>query len=812
MAKENSNNWGFNIRMMADSETQSFLRGIIRQDSCVPFLGAGFTRGERARGNRVPGGEEWMELMRDQIKSSSGIEKPSDEELDSFEFQELSDIYFRENIVPVDRIKKTVDGCFTKVDIADEAKKRFLSIDWPYIYTLNIDDGIERAIDGVKVLPYKPFSRLPDRRYVYKLHGDAEDVLTAVSHADLRVVFGTADYIKSLRKNEYFLSTLTNDFCEKNIIFIGCSLSDELDISFALANVPMDGKDVQAARIFVTSRAPDGYAEKRKLKSYGITDVVVSDYFEFYNFAASVAERQDENLALDAYAYADSLDSYNNEKFVAYLLQSGWKNSNNPYPFSISRTLESALQERIKEDSLVPVWGRRFSGKTTILHRLLANARTRRRYFVSSQSSISDRAFNELFKVEDALIAIDYGALHYNQLRILAGKVERMAENNTTILLALPRAELNAIGPSYAEDALEVDSRFNSAEILEINKLLDPLGFQRWTPADSILDNVFTLGASPIVSGILSGRSRLDERIDVICTEHHGKGYVREPSKFEFALLFYVAVRQRMYSFVHRELAKKYGHTYLLDTHIQEFARKWSPFIECEATDAVSRRAQNSSNVLICNSYAWTQLAVRKLSDRLGLEQTAIYIVDLYISIREVDADAFQLALFDNLNSIFGTKRFNEKDWGARVITTVYEKLAPYCAQNPDYWLQRAKGIYYVSNDEESIRIAIEYCEKGIVEKTEKTKINAKLTKANLLGKLCDITKFRSDEDLSRAVDAYVDAIGKRNENPAYIDELLRKNKHGNGYMHKVCRTAKTRAALLPKKDDIRSIQEYADS
>lgn len=357
-----------------------------------------------------------------------------------------------------------------------------------------------------------------------------------------------------------------------------------------------------------------------------------------------------------------------------------------------------------------------------------------------------------------------------------------------------------------------MNSRLHHTEILELNKLLDPLGFRRWTQGDSILDNVFTFGASSIASGILRNQSRLDERIDLICNEGQRNGNVPVPSKLEFSLLFYLAVRQQIYSFVHRALAKNYGLAYLADTHSSEFARKWSPFIEFETTDSISRRAENSSSVLICNSYAWTQFAVRRLSDQIGLAQTATYIVDLYISIRNIDPEAFQLILFDNLNSVYSTKRPREKDWGARVITTVYEKLAPYCAQDPDYWLQRAKGIYYISNDENAIRIAIEYCEKGIVEKTEKTRVNAKLTKANLLGKLCDVTRFSSDEDISKAIDAFVEAIGRRNENPAYIDELLRKNQHGKGYMHKVCRMASTRAALLPKRNDIRFIEEYAQS
>ncbi|HDU2984815.1 TPA: hypothetical protein RFJ43_004088, partial [Klebsiella pneumoniae subsp. pneumoniae] len=110
---DTKSDWGFSVRNFDDHETQQFLRGILIQDSCVPFLGAGFTRGEKARHKAVPGGGEWMEIMRQQIKKSPVTEKPSDEELKNFNFQELSDIYFRDKIVSLETIKSDVNNCFT---------------------------------------------------------------------------------------------------------------------------------------------------------------------------------------------------------------------------------------------------------------------------------------------------------------------------------------------------------------------------------------------------------------------------------------------------------------------------------------------------------------------------------------------------------------------------------------------------------------------------------------------------------------------------------------------------------------------------
>ncbi len=753
-----------------------------------------------------------MELMRRQIKDSPAADKPSDDELNGFSFQELSDIYFREKIVSLDSIKSDVNDCFTRVDITDESKLNFLSVDWPYIYTLNIDDGIERAIDGVKVLPYREFSRYNERRYVYKLHGDAEDVMTAASHEDLRVIFGKADYINSLDKNRHLISSLVNDFCEKNIIFVGCSLSDELDIAYALASPQFTDENIQTARIFITSEIPNSYSDRKKLKSYGITDVIIADYSNFYDFVTSIAQSKEQNLpAIEAFQYIDKTEPFSGKKFTSYLLQSGWNHANNPGPVSVRRIVEKDILDKVN-DPLVIIWGRRFSGKSTILYRIIDKVRTRKRFIVHSKNSMSIRAFNDIFKVKDAFIAIDSGAIQYNQLKSISRKLDLLRENNTTIILAISKADLNAFGSNFEEEAIQIQPKFFRDEVQDINRLLDTQGLQRWHNRDSILDNIFRLGESPIVKKILNSQSRLEERIRNICTGEHGKGDVVEPNKLEFSLLFYLVTRERIFSLVHRSLIRNYGLGYLVDTHIDNFSRRWAPFIECEKTDAVSFRAENSSQVTVCNSYAWVQLAVRLFSEKLGVQKTASFIADLYQSVSPIDQGAYKIIMFDNLNAIYSPKIQSNRDWCKKMITTVYEELVTYCAQDPDYWLQRAKGIYYLSEREDELRIAIEYCKKSIVERAVKTGINSKLTKANLLGKLCMVTDYSRDDDISDAIYAYADAIQNRDSNSVYIDRLLKKNREGFGYMQKVCEQASKRISLLPKKEDINLIQHYIDN
>lgn len=66
---------------------------------------------------------------------------------------------------------------FTKVELS-QVKKNFLSLQWPYIYTLNIDDGIENNGDYTVVYSNRPVDEaiFDHSRCVIKLHGDVNEI------------------------------------------------------------------------------------------------------------------------------------------------------------------------------------------------------------------------------------------------------------------------------------------------------------------------------------------------------------------------------------------------------------------------------------------------------------------------------------------------------------------------------------------------------------------------------------------------------------------------------------------------------------
>ena len=648
MARDND----FRVRRLIDPETHKFLKGIIEPEHCVPFLGAGFTAGERSRGGHVPSGASWLSIMRSQVTNAAAPEKPSEEEFAGYSFQELSDIYFREEIVPLSQIKDTINANFTNVRIGDQAKLDFLRLDWPYIYTLNIDDALENSIGAVKVLPYRAFSRYQNRRFVYKLHGDADDVLSAPDHASLNVIFGRGDYIKSLSQNKALLSDLANDFAEKNLLFIGCSLTDEIDISYALAGLTPNGEPAQTARVYVTSSEPADFNTKKKLRAYGITDVVLGDYSLFYALAQSFgsSSRSRQSL-LQQFAYPGVAVQRTDRDVVRYMVQVGWKSEENPNNVSIERDAERRIR-RMLDSPITMLSGRRFAGKTTIVHRLLQQLRSRQRYFIDL-SSVSDDLLSEILKARDALIAIDAGALTSDQLSQIAEHSDRLRDSNTSLLITSNKNEFLSSNIQAPEITIDLSPKFSAAESQRIDGLIGPLGFRRWNTKAKILDNLFTMADSPIVKATIKSESTLRAKVDSLCRSEESSDTVG----LDFVILYYLAVRAQMPSRVHRTIAQALNLDFATDSLLSSFSHKWEPFVELSATDAATRRAVNSNRQLVSNSHAWIHFSVRDISARIGMEKTAEYIASLYKTVKGADDRAHELILFDKLNAIYEPSR-----------------------------------------------------------------------------------------------------------------------------------------------------------
>lgn len=790
----------FTVRDFSDNETQSFLRGVFSTGRCVPFLGAGFTRGEPSKEGCVPDGNSWKGIMIDSIIDSNHPNSPSREDLEELNFQDLSEEFFHKEYVDIDIIKKIVEKEMSSVRIEDSGKKEFLNLGWPYIYTLNIDDGIENSSEFKPVTPCREFNFPEGTKYLIKLHGDVGDVISAANRDNLNVVFSSSQYIKSIKNNSYVMSVLSNDFCEKHFLFIGCSLVEEIDIAYSLASA---GNTQKTSRIYVTTRAPQKRKEEINLERYGITDVIViSDYAVFYSFCrAAYSNALTSEKHLDRYKINNSnIPQNTNTNIIKYVTQSGWRSVENPYNLSITRKIEASIIEKISSPIII-IWGARFSGKSTVLRRVIHSCSNRNGFFVGSSSTLSVSALTSILKIKDAVIGIDTNVLSFEQIHQIKRRIDEIGENNTTIILALNKYYSSQFDSIANKNTLEIKSNLNDSESELMDSLLAPLGLAKWRRHKNILDNIYLIAQSPIYEAYATEKSKL---IEIINRNANNKIFDKK-SELEFMVLFYISVKGKIFSRIYRALTLHvFGSSYNADILFDEFVRSWGVFVEERESDFTDLETTNSSKVIFSNSSAWIAYAVKKIAEKCGKDLTATYISQLYRCVQNIDTDPFDLVMFDNLNIVFDT--VGDIDFSGWLIREIYKKLASTLHNDPDYWLQRSKAIYYISSDLIEIKLAISFIEKGIDESHKRSWINAKLTKANLLGKYCYCNNYEDKEYLRASIRMYYELISNPIENHEYIKELISKSKYGDSYLKKVYEASIIDTACLDLRHELREI------
>ena len=120
----------------------------------IPFIGAGFSAGSETAGGCVPDGPtvcaEMIELI---LKSFPDLAKGK---LDTCSFTQIADLFFK-YISVADRAA-FFEKSFTETNLSASHQDFINKIDWPYIYPINFDDGIERCGKYRAILPYKKFN------------------------------------------------------------------------------------------------------------------------------------------------------------------------------------------------------------------------------------------------------------------------------------------------------------------------------------------------------------------------------------------------------------------------------------------------------------------------------------------------------------------------------------------------------------------------------------------------------------------------------------------------------------------------------
>ncbi len=157
---------------------------------------------------------------------------------------------------------------------ASELHRQIVELNFPFIYTTNYDNNLERAFDVHK----RPFSKVssmldiasakPDRTHIVKFHGDFSD--------DSSLVVTESHYFERLEFESPLDLRLRSDALGRSILFVGYSLKD-LNLRLLLYKLKRAWEGTAYAtrqpRSYIFMVRPDSVQEV-VLDSRGITPIV----------------------------------------------------------------------------------------------------------------------------------------------------------------------------------------------------------------------------------------------------------------------------------------------------------------------------------------------------------------------------------------------------------------------------------------------------------------------------------------------------------------------------------------------------------
>ena len=678
---------------------ESFISNL-RRKMIIPIIGSGFTRNCKSCKGRVPSGKDYRQYMIAEICSSlSGI---TPENLENESFSNISSIYRR--AVSELKQKAYLRDNFTKV-VLDKERQNFLTIPWPYVYTLNINDGIEinspyqHVIYANRSVEDRIFD---DERCVIKLHGDVNEMLTyADSYSQ---VFSKEQYIASLKDNSSLLKKLTNDAIFQNLLYVGCSLDDEIDLLAYTTNI--NNKDHITAKYYCTVSTPT-VLEQLKLDQYGITHCIVFESYSAIYESIVSANNEAEQIRVDDLESYKSFTLNNlssayedNKPFLLYGKSLVGKNREITIPyFFITRDVSSRIIKNIAKFPLQFVVGSGCSGRSFVLADIATKIRDKDIFLFETKDRLNEKAFDSLLQKKNSVILADNKALSTQQIEIILEQQYQLQQNQLSIVIfagkndrdlssLLKLYELKGIIKPSQIPQLELKNKFSANEIRQINPRLTAIGAGVFDAKTSIVDSIIE------ISNNLIEKNKYHNTIPRLTTTK------------EIAALIALATELKIYSTRATEL------DIVEELFLQRKGAE--PLLDAESTWSFEKSAGDNSPIkYVVNAEYWLYHQLETFAKN---EKNHKYIVDAYMHIisriiqhdgqpnlllKSKDASYKNYILFDNINKIFCSSGRG----GLKLIRVIYESLNDLLSVDPNYMHQRAKcyikTALYTNNTEE---------------------------------------------------------------------------------------------------------------
>lgn len=744
-----------NIYMQAQGI--EYLASLAMQRKLIPFLGAGFSKGSKSCRSFVPDAEQATELMKELIISNSTNCDEDANELATYDFFEMSTRFFED--VPENVRSAFFRNYFTEVKLPS-LQSEFLSLDWPYIYTINVDDAIENTGLYEAILPYKElknqFNSSFEKKPLYKLHGDAlQEVLY---NSDENIVFRRDQYLKSIAdpENAQFINNLKGDF-SKNLFFLGCSLADEQDLLY-VKNTATEWDPNSGSRIIVRDYAIDT-SERRRLNRYGINVVIqINDYPSFYKELIKKIKEVSMTSPDTMWTYTNPnfRETSNPEDVLEYIgCGKIFFEDENTFRFTklhVVKTIISTITQQLSEKDTLIIMGRRFSGKTSLISKICSTmTQYKTLYFPSSSFVDVDLLQKLLESSKSTLFVFDSNSLSWETYQLIKKSSLLLHESLNKVIVAINSTD-NAIATHLDTQPFELDSKLNKAELKDFNSKVNRFALVRRLKSETNLDYV----------------ERVQQTQGVKLWKNMPN--IKDLQVFELGLLYMLCALDKVYY----TDAIALGITW---KQIGQFQTKFNGIIESIQVDKSESRT-HSSLKLVHNSKS----ILMHIIQEYVLDHKRDFVDAVTVIVRKINKDrqrhrlAVELILFDTLNQTFGNMK------GVYALTVaLYKSLEEELSGDMHYWLQRAKCIYRQnSKNMRDLEEAYKYAQKAYQDGTKTLHDKAALSLALICYYLSEIENHKDGKiewEESGIQFAYEAVNSDTYRNSKYLKNEFRNNK-----------------------------------
>lgn len=717
------------MHILKQSEGIDIIVNSIINNKIVPIIGAGFSAGCRAQNGCVPNGPQLEELMKKLAKEHSKSYSP--ERIDTFLFKKISEIFFDTTEVPLEVSQEVLRNLFTDVTLP-EYKKNFLNC-WKYIYTINVDDAIERNTNFFAILPYSNLrieseNIVKKNRYVLKLHGDAHHEI--LCNKDHNMVFSSDQYISSLlhKSNSQLIKSIYSDYKQKNILFIGCSLEDEPDLRYIYEN--SKGDITKSYIMQVRSQIPEKEAEK-DISKHGVNTIILVDsYDSFYKELYTEFNKKTSNAIAKGYRFKNPLTNILSDRKN---ILDGISRGSNPFnvktgyfcipAIGIDRYIaKDRILKEIDLNNFLVIQGRRFSGKTYILNEIAQKTPRYDKYFFPSNVSVDEDVVDSLLKnSKESIFLFDSNSVTTEIYNVILSRKKIIVENKNKVVIASNTNEDFLISKLKAQHYY-VKSSFESGELQNFNAQADKLAFAKRKLSETNLEYSFRL------------LKQNNMEIEYIPTD------ISAFSQNEQTIIFMLSVFDKVY--IHE--------VYSLDISQKDIAALIGQYpilfeeVDCDPEEAHGKSVRK----IVHNSRSILLQLIKKMPNVNVLAAIKSVISGLYI----YDRQQYKAAMmFDTLNQLFS------QDGAGYLIEYIYSNLEDELYSEPHFWLQRAKSIYRLfKNEKDRLLTAVTYANKVIEDSVEGSNLQLK---AKFSSSLIYCMLYKLESDISLKIGYQIESI-----------------------------------------------------